>query len=116
MSLKPGHRRKWWKHSPQQRRLMTEEIAYLLAEGPLVISAEARRFAWELWRKSYGASSSWPTHDQYGQLFEASRWTVQRWVQELEGANMVTFHRPHNGTKSSVYKLHPPSKWRYRDG
>jgi helix-turn-helix protein len=109
-----SRRRKWWKQSTRQRRLVTEEIAYLIVEGPLVISEEAKRLFWELWRRS--RDSAWPTHEQYAQLLQVSRWTVQRMVQELEDAGMAHFERPYAAGKPSVYKLFPPSLWQYRDG
>ena len=79
--------------SPHLRRQVPDEIAYLLTEGPLVVSANARLLAWHLWRKSTSGSARWPTHDQLAQHFEkAHRHTIGGWVKELEAAGMVTEH------------------------
>jgi hypothetical protein len=113
-SLRSGRRRKWWKQSTYQRRLLNEEIAYLIAEGPLAVSDSARRFVWELWRQS--RDSKWPTQAQYADRFRVSLDTIQRWVKELQDAEMIEFHRPYQKGKPSVYKLHPPNQWVYQDG
>ncbi len=100
---------------------------YLLAFGPLVISNEERRFALELWSKNVWSPRRWPTQYQWAQYFAVSDRTIERWVQHLEEARMVTFERPFNIPDQHVgwkgprkeqgsYILHPPSAWLYKDG
>jgi len=115
----------WWR--TKNRRLLSNEIMYLITQGPLVIRPGERLFALELWRKNVWSPKRWPTQYQWAQFFGVNISTIKRWVQDLEDARMVKFTRPYNipdgkgGWKGrrkeqGIYTLLPPTAWLYKDG
>ena len=83
MRLAPVHAAKkpWWRTA--HRRQVSDEIMYLLTQGPLVIKPDERLFALELWRKHQSQPRRWPTQHQWAAFFGVDLQTVVRWVRHL---------------------------------